>query len=510
MNQKRAGIILSYTNLILGMVSNLFLTPLMIYSLGDVDYSIYKVMQSFAGPLSMFHLGISTIVTRSIVRFQTCQEYSELDKKNTFALSIISSGFISLCVALAGWIMCGAIPSIYGKTYTFDSVVLGQKLFALFVGATVFHILTDAFSGCLIGHEKFAISSGIQLLRSFFRILLFFVLLKCGFGVLAVVLVDLILAFSVFLLSLLYTVVVLHETPKLVYFDKKQIVEILLFGSAILLQAVVNQVNNNIDTVLLGVFVDDKSIITMYSSALAIYSTYNSLVSVITKFFLPSATKLVTRKASGRELTDFVITSGRFQAIIAIGCICGFILFGKIFICIWIGQKYLNAYWVVLILMVPVTIPLVENAAIAILDASLKRIHRSIVLAVMALLNVLVSIALIPHMGFWGAALGTALSLIIGHGLLMNLYYYKIFHMEIVRLFMSIFRGILPSGLLASITCLPLAIHSHNTLISFAVSCIIFILIYGLFLWKIGLNTNEKHLINNEILCKYFKKTKRH
>ena len=50
MNQKRTGILISYLNLVISMAVNIFLTPLMIRSFGDVDYSIYKVMQSFAVP----------------------------------------------------------------------------------------------------------------------------------------------------------------------------------------------------------------------------------------------------------------------------------------------------------------------------------------------------------------------------------------------------------------------------------------------------------------------------
>jgi O-antigen/teichoic acid export membrane protein len=68
MNQKNRGIILSYVNLLMGMAVNLCFTPALIVALGEVDYSLYKVMQSFAGPLSVFQLGISTVVTRSIVR----------------------------------------------------------------------------------------------------------------------------------------------------------------------------------------------------------------------------------------------------------------------------------------------------------------------------------------------------------------------------------------------------------------------------------------------------------
>ena len=40
MSQKKKGIVLSYLNLVLGMVVNIYLTPMMIISLGDMDYSL--------------------------------------------------------------------------------------------------------------------------------------------------------------------------------------------------------------------------------------------------------------------------------------------------------------------------------------------------------------------------------------------------------------------------------------------------------------------------------------
>lgn len=498
MNQKRLGIVLSYANLAMGMVVNLFLTPLMISSLGDIDYSIYKVMQSFAGPLSIFHMGISTIVTRCIVKCQTTEHYTEKDKQNTIALSLLASIVMSFFVIIAGAVMCGLIPTIYSDTYDSQRICMGQKIFVVFVASAVFHMLTDVFSGCLIGHEKFVVSSSIPLVRTVSKIVLLYVLLKSGAGALTVVSVDLILAVVVFAFSIWFAVCVLHEIPKLTTFDKKQIIEIFMFGSAILLQAIVNQVNNNVDTMILGAYINEKSIITMYSSALAVYSIYNSLISVISNFFLPKATKLVMQNASGTELTDFVIKPGRFQAMIAVGCIFGFALFGRNFITIWIGEKYLDAYLVTLILMLPVTIPLVENAVISILDASLKRIYRSTVLVIMAVFNVAISVILVSRFGFWGAAAGTAISLIIGHGILMNIYYAKTFKIEIGRMFFSIFKGILPAGLLASLLCFPLTVYLSDTILNFVVKCILFVVLYFLFLMLFGMNTEEKEMIQTE------------
>ena len=497
MNNKRNGILISYLNLALGMIVNIFLTPMLITSLGDVDYSLYKVMQSFAGPLSMFNLGISTIVTRSIVQFGSQEGYTERDKQNTMALSLLASGVMSLVVCAAGLIMCQSIPRIYGASYSAANIETGQIIFLIFLLSTILHMMTDAFSGCLVGHEKFAVNSLVQFCGTLLKIVLLVIMVLLGTNALWVACVDCLVSLVRFLLSASYAMFVLHEIPKLYYFDRKKLSEIILFGSAILLQAIVNQVNNNVDTMILGAYVSEKAIITMYTSALTIYAIYNSLISIIASFFLPKATRLVTRKASGSELTDFVISPGRFQAVLATACILGFALCGQNFIAIWIGTKYMDAYWVTLMLMIPVTIPLVENVMISVLDAALKRIYRSVTLVVMAVLNIAVSIALVRYLNFWGTAIGTVFSLLVGHGILMNAYYAKTFQLQVFRMFYSIFKGILPAGLAASVLCLPLTLLLPNTFLFFFVKAGGFVLSYGSFLMLFGFNTSEKRTVGS-------------
>ena len=113
----------------------------------------------------------------------------------------------------------------------------------------------------------------------------------------------------------------------------------------------------------------------------------------------------------------------------------------------------------------------------------------------MAVINVIVSIILVKMIGFWGAAIGTFASLIIGHGILMNIYYAKTFKMEIGRMFRSIFKGILPAGLAASLVCIPLSIFVENTIFFFLIKCASFMVVYALFLWLFGMNSDEKRMI---------------
>ena len=493
-NQKKLGIILSYIDLFVQTIVNIFLTPMMISSLGDTSYSMYKVMHSFAGPLIMFNLGISAIVTRAIVQCRISDKPDEVKKSNTIALSILVSIGMSIIVLCLGLVMRSQIPSVYGENYSANHIVEGQRIFLLFVCSTIFTILTESFRGCVFGNERYVFNAGAPLIRVIIRTSSIVLCIFLNLGIVAIAWVDLGVSALNFAAFAIYAVCGLKEKPRLTYINKAEIVQISSFAAAILLQAIVNQVNNNVDIMILGAMIPAKSVITMYSSALVIYSVYNSLISVMANIFLPKATKLVTQNASGKELTDFVIKPGRYQAMIAMAIIVGFALLGKDFIRLWIGESYIDAYYIVLMLIIPVTIPLVENAAISILDASLKRIFRSAILVAMAAVNVIMSIMLIKVLGFWGAAVGTLISLLIGHVLVMNIYYKKVFGMEIRRMFSRIFHGILPVGVISGVICSPVMLL-ENTYVLFLVKGCIFVVVYSLLLWKYGLKEEEKKMI---------------
>jgi len=117
---------------------------------------------------------------------------------------------------------------------------------------------------------------------------------------------------------------------------------------------------------------------------------------------------------------------------------------------------------------------------------------------------VVLSIVLIRWIGFWGAALGTVISLLVGHGFMMNWYYSRSFQMNIPRMFKEIFRGILPSGLIAGVLCVPAVFFLPCGFLFFGIKCLIFVVLYVAILWRMGWNREEKELVNT--VLRKFKK----
>ena len=96
-----------------------------------------------------------------------------------------------------------------------------------------------------------------------------------------------------------------------------------------------------------------------------------------------------------------------------------------------------------LVIMIPLTIPLIQNLGILILQAKNKHAFRSIVYVIIAVVNVAISIPLAKRYGGLGCAIATSGCLFIGNGIIINIYYHRI-GIKIVKFFREIAKLSLP------------------------------------------------------------------
>ena len=174
----------------------------------------------------------------------------------------------------------------------------------------------------------------------------------------------------------------------------------------------------------------------------------------------------------------------------------GFVFFGKFFITdIYAGSEYGEAYTVALLLILPATIPLIENLGIEIQRSVNKHKFRSIVYLVMAAVNVAVSIPLARAYGASGAAFGTCLSMITANGFIMNIYYDKAIGINVFEFWRSIAR--MSAALIAPVifgVLINKFVHFHSA--GYFVLCIaLYSAVYFISFWFIGMNDFERELI---------------
>lgn len=483
--QQWKGVLLSYSNAALNVLSSLILVPMLISSLSEETYSLYKVIQSFAGSLMMFNLGLSTVAARAVARCSVLSmAETRREKENTLALTGILSLAMGVVILLLGRVMTALLPILFGNIYSPQQLDTAAKLVAIFSAATALHILSDTFRGRILGREHYLVSQGTMTGFHILRFCAMAVIARRSADVCALAMVDLLLYAMLLAVHFSYSRFVLKEKGKLTSLKKEAIVPIAVFASAIVLQALVTQASTNLDTVILGAAGISPRTITMYASSLTIYTVYRSLTGILSGIYLPNASRLTATDSNSQKLTDFVTAPGRIQAVIALGILSGFALLGRDFIRLWIGPEYLDAWPLTLALMAAATIPLTQSTCVTLLDAKLKRLPRSLVLLVMALINAVLSVLLVKPLGYWGPALGTILSLLLGEGLLMNLHYKKSLGLEIRRMFREIFSGTLAGALVSTLVCLPLAWLQADDFYTLAGKGLLFLTAYLAAIWQ--------------------------
>lgn len=486
---KKFAIIVSYLMILVNTLSNLILTPLYLRFLGIEMYGLYQMVYSVAHYIMILDFGISTTMVRYISMYHAKDDYQSEQNFSAHCLGIVFT--VIIMVAIIGIVINSLLLQIY-PSITIGEAPIAHTIFTIMIITIALTIVEHYLHGIIMSYEHFSVVKIVALLKIIFKIILTVIMLLMGMDVISIVFADLVVSiFSILVLSI-YSFKILQFKIKFVHFDKILIASVFSFMFAIFLQSVVSYVNNVVDKTILGIMTTKKDV-AVYSVALAFITLFNSLPSAISGVFLPKATNLVTNVADRKKLTDFVVRPGRYQFMICGAVIAGFIVFGKEFIALWAGDNTIIAWYVALIIMIPNTIPLIENTIISILDAKKKRLFRSIVLFAISIINVVISILLVKRHGMIGAPVGTAFAYIVGYGLVLNIYYDRIIGINIIEMFKKIFSRIWICIIFATAIVMPLNvifnIYSWTTLF---IKAIIFCIAYVILLIIFGFNTEEK------------------
>ena len=199
--------------------------------------------------------------------------------------------------------------------------------------------------------------------------------------------------------------------------------EMAVFSSYIFLNMIIDQINWNVDKFILGRFRGTVAV-AIYGLAAQLNTYYLSLATAISSVFIPRVNRMVASSDDNEKLTKLFTKVGRIQFIL-LSLICsGIIFFGQPFINMWAGRSYNEAYPIVLLLVIPVTIPLIQNLGIEIQRAKNMHKFRSWIYLLIAVGNVF-KCSTCQKVWWCRCSCGTAIALFIGNGLVMNWYYHN-------------------------------------------------------------------------------------
>lgn len=501
-NQLKIGSILSYAQMALNVVIQLVYTPVMIRLLGQNEYGLYNTVASTISMLSILSMGFNSGYIRYYSIYKKNNDKQSISKLNgLFFIIFFIIGFVGL---VCGVFLSFNLNLIFDKGLTISEYEKAKVLMLLLTLNLSISFPMSVFQNIISAHEKFVLLKLLGMIRTVFSPLITLPLLLMGFRSIAMVMVTVIVSAFVDIIYLIYVIFKMKE--KFIFHDFERGIFKSLFAYTVFIaiNTIIDQINWNIDKLLLGRY-RGTSEVAIYSVGFTLYQSYMMFSTSISGVFTPRIHKIVNAtkdniKKQKREITDLFTKVGRIQFLILGLVSSGIIFFGKYFILnMWAGEGYDVSYYVALLLILPATIALVQNLGIEIQRAENKHQFRSVAYLAMAVVNLCLSIILCQKYGSIGSAAGTAISLILANGLVMNIYYHKRCNIDIFFFWKNILR--LSVGLIIPITIGIVAsvMIEIKSITMFLICILAYVIIYCISMWLFGINNYEKELIAKPI-----------
>ena len=494
MDQKKAGVLLSYGQTVLSTVISLVYTPVMLRLLGTSEYGTYTLVSGFISNLSLMSFGLGSAYVRYYARAKVQEGEDGVARINGMFMVIFL--VIAAMSMLVGGVLVANVHNIFGAKLTAHEIETARVLMALLVVNIAVSFPCSVFSSYITANERFFFQRVINMIRTVLNPIVMLPLLLMGLGSISLVVVTLVLSVVTDAFNIWYCAKKLRMRLTFGHFDFTLLREMGGFSFFIFLNMIIDQINWTVDTTLLGI-ISGTAATAVYGVGAQINNYFKTLSTSISGVFTPQINRIVAEGQGDEKLTSLFTRVGRIQFMLLMLVLTGFVFVGEPFIEAWGGGEYQGAYAIALMLMVPVTLPLIQNLGIEIQRAKNMHQFRSKVYFFMALGNVLVSIPLGMRFGGMGCAMGTAISLIIGNGFVMNWYYQTHIGLDMKHFFRSILSMVpemVPPALLGLLAVRLHAFSGYLGVLAFAVP---YAAVYALCVYRWAMNEEERGLVRS-------------
>ncbi|WP_136481116.1 lipopolysaccharide biosynthesis protein [Cognatitamlana onchidii] len=489
MSQLKKGAFLNYATIILTNVVGLLLTPFILKSLGDAEYGVYTVIGALVGTISLLDLGLNNTIVRFVAKYR-----AEKDRKGeeTFlATTMLIYVMISIAIIVIGIIFYRYIESFFTKMDAHE-IKTAKTIFILLIFNLSIGIPGGSFQAICYGYEQFVFPKSLNIIRYIIRSLVVVIVLLAGGKAIALVLIDSIFNLIIIIIFFYYIHYRLKVKIKLHSFSKTFLKHIFSYSIWIFVYGIVAQFQWKVGHIILGKICTPE-ILAIYAIGIMLGGYYGAFSSAITSVFLPRATQMTVNNSSHEELTDMMIKIGRVSFISLLFILGAFMLYGKQFVFLWVGNSYFDSWLIALVIMLAYTIPLVQGFTGALIEAQNKVAFKSITYLIFMIVGTVIGYFLALNYKSIGMISGTIIGWFFAQNV-MNYFYYKILKLNMLRFFRELFQRTLVAFIIILIFGYLFKLIPGAGWLNFTLKCNLYAVIFALVIYKIGMNEYEKNL----------------
>lgn len=494
MNQLKAGAALNYVSICLNMVVGLIYTPYMLRMLGQSEYGLYSLAASIIAYLTVLDLGFGNAIIRYTAKFRA--EGKQREQEEMFGMFFILYIGIGVIAMIAGSVLSLNVENMFSRAMTENEVHRTRIMLWLMTFNLAFTFPMSIWGSIMSAYERFVFQRIVSIVRSVLNPVVMILLLVVGYKAVAMVVVTTLFNVATLLVNWWYCKYRLTIKVRFAKFKWGFLKEVSIYSFWIFLNAIMDRIYWSTGQFVLGIYKGSVAI-AVYAVAVQLLNMYMLCSTAITGVLLPRVTAMVVKGNNEKEISDLFIKVGRIQYIIVVFILSSFIVFGKPFIKLWAGNDYVASYYLCLLFFIPFTIDLIQNLGISILQARNQLKFRSLLLVSVALCSLLLSVILVKKYDYYGCAFSTGLGLLIGQGLILNIYYCRIQHIDIVSFWREILKmSVVPFVIVViGLSVTNSSYFDNISLVTFVSSCILYSIIYGVTFWFFSMNRSERDLV---------------
>ena len=497
--QIKYGGFLSYVLVTLNILLGLVYTPWILKEIGDSYYGLYTLASTLTA-MFLMDFGMSAAVTRFLSKYRAEQK---MDSINNFVGLAVKLYFIlMILLTIVFTVLYFNVGRIYTKL-TPDEVSVFRIVFLIVALFLVICFPVNVCNGILSAYGEFVGLKGADLFNKIGTVLITILILLLHGDVYGLVFVNGLFNAITFIIKI---ILVVKLTPVKIQLTKSTISsykELLSFSFWVTVQSVFQQFIFNIVPSILAMVMNTAAI-TLYGFANVIEGYVYNISSAINGMFMPKISRLIVDEDDASKTIELMIKVGRITLSITALLIIGLIALGREFVSVWVGDRYSDLYYCIVLLALPYMVSatqiIAENSLVA-----LNKVKFSAMIKILVGVGNIIGIYCVaPKYGVIGVCAVTGGAFLV-NVLLSNIVYTYILKINIFRFFyrchIKMLLGISVSSALAYVvTQLFGESNGYGRLlswISLGIKAVVIAVIYFLMMWFFAWNDDEKKLIRS-------------
>lgn len=437
-NAIKKGAVISYVAIFLNIAITFFYTPWMIKKIGVSDYGLYSLVYSF---ISYFILdfGLNQAIQRFIAKYRA--EGSEDKVEKMIGITTRVYLIIDSIIFIVLFVLYFFISDIFTGLTPAET----ERLKGLYIIAGIFSVLTFMFkpmAGAMMAFEYFVEEKVLEMVNRVGAVVGVCIALAMGADVFALILIN--GAFS--LTTSIIKLIVFKRKSKLniqwTYFNKTELKGIFSFSMWTFGCGLAQRMRFSLVPSVLGIL-SNSSEIAIFAMGISLEGMVYMLSSAINGLFLPTVSRLVQNERR-EEVDRLMVRVGRIQCYIIGLIFSGFVVFGKSFLLLWVGEEFSDVYWVLLLLILANLVSLTQRIADDLVYVENKIKETTIRIIICSVAGLAVACLLASRLGAIGAAIGTCFGLCV-YQTWINIFYHKKMKLDIVGFFKQCHLKIMPA-----------------------------------------------------------------